>query len=161
MLSKSSFRTIIVLLVLGAALVTFAFVNFESGKRSASVPAPVINSGWIFHGRGGGGSASGASNQIMPPFTAADALRQYELRYAGKDFSYSQVEQLRAERQVNVPIADRSYDSIENLRDQSLIKATRLEELAQIKDDVIPADARLSEATRLEELAQIKDGDAH
>ena len=180
MLSKSNFRIIIVLLVLGAALVTFAFVNLESGKRSAS-------------------------NQIVLPFTAAEAQRQYELRYAGTHFNYDQVEQLRAEAwtekygkpaqpDVNVLTGQAAAEAwaekyakpvqpdldfltgqtkaeawaekygkpaqpdLKGLTGQSAAEA-RLEELGRIKDDVIPADAGLIKASRLEELAKIKDGD--
>ena len=58
MFSKPSFRIIIVVLVIGAALLSIAFVNRESGKGSASAPAAAASSGWTFHGRGGGGAVS-------------------------------------------------------------------------------------------------------
>ena len=61
MFSKPSFRITIVVLVLGAAFVTLAFLNRESGKRSASAPAAAVSSGLTFHGRGGGGAVSRAA----------------------------------------------------------------------------------------------------
>ena len=42
-------------------------------------------------------------------------------------------------------------------KETRLTGLSRLEELGQIKDDILPADARLTGPSRLEQLAHIKD----
>ena len=42
-------------------------------------------------------------------------------------------------------------------KDTRATQLARLDELARIKDDVLPADARAAQLARLDELARIKD----
>ena len=51
-----------------------------------------------------------------------DSIEQMRLSPSSSLTEYDQVETLRAERTTNVSIADHSYDAIENIRIQRVIK---------------------------------------